>query len=329
MSTDEPCPICGTTLTHKPKNRSDHDAWHISCDVCGQFYISDEAVQDFVRSLRQTLTPIHAATASYLTRQKVGMPMWDGKPLLTTVFFEELLRDRFELPTPPEQADKLLRLIGNNHRSEGQELKELPKDVRAQIGAFSNAEAEVLVIELEKLGLVRRVDSTTMQGPKSRNISLTLRGWEKWRGLGRRGGGSANGFIAMQFGDALLDQIVKERIQPDVKHRLGIAIVRVDDEKRAGLIDNIMRQHIQDAAFVLADLTHGNKGAYWEAGYAEGLGKPVIYLCERDVFDSGKAHFDVNHSQTVMWDKDDLDQFINDLCATIKNTLQHMELDAR
>jgi len=329
MSTDETCPICETMLTHKPQNRFDRDVWNISCGVCGQFYVSHEAVHDFVHSKRTTLTQVQAATASYLVKQQVGMPLLDGRPLLTTAFFEELLRGKYELPTPPEQADKLLRFIGNNHRSDGQALKELPSDVCAQIGAFSNLEAEALVVELEKLGLVRRVDSTTMKGPKSRNISLTLRGWEKWRGLGRRGGGSANGFIAMQFGDALLDQIVKERIQPDVRDRLGIEIVRVDDEKRAGLIDNIMRQHIQDAAFVLADLTHGNKGAYWEAGYAEGLGKPVIYLCERDVFDSGKAHFDVNHSQTVMWDKDDLDQFINDLCATIKNTLQHMELDAR
>ena len=45
-----------------------------------------------------------------------------------------------------------------------------------------------------------------------------------------------------------------------------------------------MRERIRDAAFVLVDLTHDNPGAYWEGGYAEGLGKPVIYICEASKF---------------------------------------------
>ena len=36
-----------------------------------------------------------------------------------------------------------------------------------------------------------------------------------------------------------------------------------------------MRRMIQGALFVIADLTHENRGAYWEAGYAEGLSKTV------------------------------------------------------
>src|SRR3546814_6925901 len=69
---------------------------------------------------------------------------------------------------------------------------------------------------------------------------------------------------------------------------------------RAGIIDNIMRSQIRDAAFVIVDLTHDNSGAYWEAGYAEGLGKPVIYICEKAKFDKAKTHFDTNHCTTVV-----------------------------
>ena len=43
---------------------------------------------------------------------------------------------------------------------------------------------------------------------------------------------------------------------------------------------------IRDAKFVIVDLTHDNHGAYWEAGYAEGLGKPVIYVCKKDKFET-------------------------------------------
>jgi len=47
-------------------------------------------------------------------------------------------------------------------------------------------------------------------------------------------------------------------------------------------------------------------------GFAEGLNKPVIYMCNRNVFDERRTHFDTNHRQTVTWTKstfaEDMDQ---------------------
>jgi hypothetical protein len=42
-----------------------------------------------------------------------------------------------------------------------------------------------------------------------------------------------------------------------------------------------MRAAILASRFVISDLTHDSPGAYWEAGFGEGLGLPVIYTCER------------------------------------------------
>ena len=47
-----------------------------------------------------------------------------------------------------------------------------------------------------------------------------------------------------------------------------------------------------------------NSGAYWEAGFAEGLGRPVIYTCEKRYFDEHKTHIDANHSLTIVWSED-------------------------
>lgn len=62
-----------------------------------------------------------------------------------------------------------------------------------------------------------------------------------------------------------------------------------------------MRIQIRDSAFVIADLTHDN---YTERigrqTYAEGLGKPVIYICEKAKFDKKTPHFDTNHCTTVL-----------------------------
>jgi len=41
-----------------------------------------------------------------------------------------------------------------------------------------------------------------------------------------------------------------------------------------------MRVEIRSAKFLVADLTDENRGAYWEAGFGEGLGKKVYYTCE-------------------------------------------------
>ena len=81
---------------------------------------------------------------------------------------------------------------------------------------------------------------------------------------------------------------------------------------------------IQCSDFMIADLTHANNGAYWEAGYAEGLGKPVIYTCEKEKFNSQKTHFDTNHHLTVLWDKDAPEQAGELLKATIRATLPQL-----
>jgi nucleoside 2-deoxyribosyltransferase len=64
-------------------------------------------------------------------------------------------------------------------------------------------------------------------------------------------------------------------------------------------------------------LSDSNAGAYWEAGFAEGLGKPVIYICKA----AAEMHFDTDHRHTVRWDLSDLDQAAKKLKAVIRNTL--------
>jgi hypothetical protein len=68
------------------------------------------------------------------------------------------------------------------------------------------------------------------------------------------------------------------------------------------------------------DLTNNNLGAYWEAGFAEDLGKPVIYSCEQLFFEEGKTHFDANHLYTVKWKSDKLEEACKELKAAIRAT---------
>ncbi len=124
----------------------------------------------------------------------------------------------------------------------------------------------------------------------------------------------------MQFGDPQLDTIYQEHFKAAVKST-GFDLKRLDEGQPAGLIDDRLRVEIRQARFLIADLSHHNRGAYWEAGFAEGLGKPVIYTCRKDAFDEGGTHFDTNHHLTVIWDPDNLGEAAEKLKATIRATL--------
>ena len=160
-----------------------------------------------------------------------------------------------------------------------------------------------------------------MDGTDLIDVGLTLDGWGLYEAEKRGETSGKYGFIAMKFGDPVLDPFVQNVLKPAVKDGIGYDVVDMRNVARAGIIDNIMRAQIRDAAFVIVDLTHDNSGAYWEAGYAEGLGKPVIYICEKAKFDDAKTHFDTNHCTTVLWSSKNENNFSQELVATLRRSL--------
>jgi nucleoside 2-deoxyribosyltransferase len=56
---------------------------------------------------------------------------------------------------------------------------------------------------------------------------------------------------------------------------------------------------IRLAPFVIADFTGHRNGVYLEAGFARGLGIPVIHTCLEDQLD--EAHFDTKQLNHVLW----------------------------
>ena len=143
-----------------------------------------------------------------------------------------------------------------------------------------------LAKELKELGVIRFKlpygmvvgDNISFQFSGVGEINLTIAGWEEYEAEKRGQFSGSHCFIAMQFGDPDLDDFVRDVVKPAVKQGIGYDLVDMRDIARARVIDNIMRVRIRDATFVIVDLTHDNRGAYWEAGYAEGMGKPVVYI---------------------------------------------------
>jgi hypothetical protein len=80
-------------------------------------------------------------------------------------------------------------------------------------------------------------------------------------------------------------------------------------DPKAGNIHARMEVEIRASRFIIAELSHHNNGAYWEAGFAKGLGKPVIYMFNKKIAkDEKPPHFDVGSDHIVFWDESEPDK---------------------
>ena len=105
-------------------------------------------------------------------------------------------------------------------------------------------------------------------------------------------------FVAMSF-DPELSDIYSVGIKPAVE-TLGYDAVRVDTKPHNEKIDSRIIELIMKSRFIVADFTNQRNGVYYEAGFAKGLGLPVIQTCMNRDFD--KMHFDIRSINTLHYD---------------------------
>lgn len=218
-------------------------------------------------------------------------------------------------------AMNIIRHIGDRVLETGRPLDEFSSfsDI---IGSPSDEITDSVMTELEEKGLIKVGGiAEVIDGNLYYCVNLSLDGWERYEAEKRGSFDGDYGFLAMKFGDDKLEAFVHDTLKPTLSKLLGTELWDMRDVAQAGIIDDIMRVTIRDAKFVIADLTHDNLGAYWEAGYAEGLGKPVIYICEKEKFKQKQPHFDVNHCTTVMWSADAPDDCRGELVAVLRRSL--------
>ena len=289
------------------------------CEICGKFIIPYQNNVQIYMMINKSTEAQRALISHRLCEAKLQEDTWR---MITLDWLESVLKNT--LPNPIEQKTNMIRYIGDEVSKSGKSIERLPVDFHAIIGALNRDSSIWLVNELEKRGILTidgLVDSAGHSHYEFANINLSLEGWEQYE-TEKRGEFEGNyGFIAMKFNDTALDAFVQEVVKPAVKDGIGYDLVDMRDVAKAGVIDNIMRVRIRGSAFVIVDLTHDNSGAYWEAGYAEGLGKPVIYICEKEKFEKDGTHFDTNHCTTVRWSRDNDEGFKKELIATIRRSL--------
>ena len=162
---------------------------------------------------------------------------------------------------------------------------------------------------------------------------VTPKGWKFLKGDSSTPSVSKSVFVAMWFAEFtkplrdVIRKVLKSKgfdpvFVDELPTRSDLTAEQKHDLATNSTIDDMIIANIRRSKFVIADLScfPGEKmtseiytrsdgtaevrdivcaGAYFEAGYATALGKPIIYLVHR----KQTPHFDVNHIPYITWDE--------------------------
>ena len=130
-------------------------------------------------------------------------------------------------------------------------------------------------------------------------------------------------FIAMSFSDTLND-IWKFGIKMAVE-KAGYRPYRIDKEPHNERIDSKIISEIKNSRFLIADVTEQRQGVYYEAGFAQGLNRQVIWCVHED--DLKNVHFDTRQFGHVVWkDAKDLQAKLYEMiCAVVGKNIHRIK----
>lgn len=222
-------------------------------------------------------------------------------PTLTSSFLEKVIST---LPTysPLEKQNKLLMAIEVLTTYPGKEVVLLPDYDASLAWAENDKEFEYYIKSLMGRGLIEiaNKDHRTLSDPLYPMV-ITAAGWEYLEKKQSDLASKTQAFVAMSFDEVLLP-FYKNAIAPAIEST-GYRPYRVDAKPHLERIDAKIIAEIKDSRFIVADVTQQKAGVYYEAGFAHGLGIPVIWCVKHD--DLENVHFDTRQYNHIIWQTED------------------------
>ena len=317
------CPIWGTPAQVTLNGTRDGESYD-SPRAGGKFFISYTALE----ILKNRDERLKAKLTSWLVEQR---RLGDQKPEILSTTIDEANESRFL--SVFERANRTLRhiqsqtsYIGNvvelfrdegplnvysTAKRRGKAIDETNKS-RCFVSLYFKAFSESVNLD-EVAFLLRYLNSHKWIDHKDHSgiqqCELTVEGYTRLAELEKRNVQSSTAFVAMWF-DSSMENLWKDGIKPGIEDA-GYDAIRIDQTEPKDKIDDAIIAGIRRSRFVLADFTHGEKGArgnvYYEAGYAHGMNIDVIFSCRKDMIKI--LPFDTRQYKHIEWEKDKLGEF--------------------
>jgi len=120
-------------------------------------------------------------------------------------------------------------------------------------------------------------------------------------------------FVVLRIGASDVDRLFVEAITPATRD-CGLEAKRVDLTEGRETITARILELINGSNLVIADLTYERPNCYFEAGYTQGKGIPIIYTARKDhdprrlgrTLADPRVHFDLDAHKITYWSEDDM-----------------------
>lgn len=158
----------------------------------------------------------------------------------------------------------------------------------------------------------------SMTGGPSHGFRISPSGWVWLSGRGS-GHDTAQAFIAMSFAPKF-DDLLRNGLMAGIE-KAGYLPLRIDKKEHSNRIDDEIISELRRSKLAVVDLSDQNPGAYFEAGFAMGIGIPVVWTCSRGEVEAKQVHFDTRQYSIVTWTGDDWSDFVGRLSVRITSLL--------
>ena len=205
-----------------------------------------------------------------------------------------------------ERANRLLKLIKLKSPAMGQLLNFYTEnsnpdyhttyqEMLAWSESTDASEVRSLLSHLQEYGWIKTSNNTS-----GGTVIMNAAGYAHLEET-KKTNSSLQAFVAMWFHPSM-SEMYEKGIKPAITDS-GYHPYKVDEDEYVDRVDDKIIAEIKHSRFVVADFTHGNEGArggvYYEAGFAHGLGIPVIFTCREDLIN--KVHFDTRQYNHIVW----------------------------
>ena len=300
--TDLKCPICSNTSIKLRTAKGEGNEY--DCKICGTFLISEEAEEDYKNS------PVGYRVSAWIREHK---EYGREPPKITTYLLDDVLKNLPDYKVSEKQT-LLMRAIERRTDYPGALVQMHTKDYPLA-WTRNYEELKFIIRSLKERGLIyidvheNRIDTGFFK------TKILPDGWDYLDKHSQLPAFTNQAFVAMSF-EKELDPVWENGIKPAVE-KAGYKPHRVDKEPHIDRIDAKIIADIKDSKFVIADVTKQKQGVYFEAGYALGLNRPVIWCVRED--DLKNIHFDTRQYNHIVWKtpEDLKEELYNRICAII------------
>jgi len=323
MSEDKNCFFCNTKceVFQAPMF---HDIKDYRCSYCGA-YILDDKLKHYVPNI--TDSSIKFRIACILNERRLkglsGIALSNKTDKEDKIFtYPQVSVDDILDVFPKKASDFLNRTLLN--------LSRLPKQqpfgiIRLELTTNKDClhffiqdmqGCYAFLRELAEQGYIR-FNKAPSGGIQYGVFFRTVRFWEAVENLQNSGINNNRAFVAMWF-DKSMNDYYKDGIKKAIEDA-GYVPVRIDLQDFNEKICYEIIAEIKRTKFMIADFSELRSGVFFEAGFAKGLGREVIFTIREADVEQLKLHFDTRQYNHIVYDSpEDLHKKLyNRICATI------------